>query len=243
MSPLELALLLGGTALVVGGAIWATSGSEGPATASGGGSGGGRRPSEGWLDDLQIPIVEPSPHAPLEEVYLNCDYAQEGLPRGTPLEGFAAVQPALLAASEEFGVPLDLLNAIAWQESRFDTRAVSYAGAQGLMQLMPTTGRPLYEEIGIDGEYDPFDPNKAARAAALYMRRRLDHYSGRFPAEPHKALYFAVASYNTGQGNVDKFLAARARGEEAQLHPETRDYTPKVLGALPYFTRVLETCG
>lgn len=121
------------------------------------------------------------------------------LPPGTP---FAA---ELTAAAQRHGLDPVLLAAVARTESAFDPRAISPAGAQGLMQLMPGTAR----ELGVD----PFDPGEAADGAARYLATQFDTFG---------SLDLALAAYNAGPGNV------RRHGGVPPFS-ETRRYITKVL--------------
>jgi len=79
----------------------------------------------------------------------------------------SAYDPIFQAAGEAWNVDPLLLRAMAMQESRGDARAVSKAGAQGLMQIMPDTAKGL-------GVEDPFDPVQSIWGAAKYMNKALD---------------------------------------------------------------------
>lgn len=102
-----------------------------------------------------------------------------------------------------------LLSAVIGQESGFHPRAVSSAGAMGLMQLMPETARGL-------GVRDPFDPAQNVEGGAKYLRGLIDRYHGR--------LDYALAAYNAGPGAVDKY-----RG--VPPYPETQAYVKNILGS------------
>nr|WP_235530540.1 lytic transglycosylase domain-containing protein [Sphingomonas sp. Leaf62] len=125
-----------------------------------------------------------------------------------------------------------LIHAIARQESQFDRTAVSRAGARGLMQLMPGTARETATKLGLT--YSPTALNDPAFNMALgssYIQRMLDYYGGSYP--------LAIAAYNAGPGNVNKFL--RANGDprtpgvdmvewiEKIPLSETRGYVQRVL--------------
>ncbi|UQZ90962.1 transglycosylase [Deltaproteobacteria bacterium Smac51] len=92
------------------------------------------------------------------------------------------------AVSVEFGLDPSLVAAVIKVESNFNVAAVSPAGAQGLMQIMPETGQYL----GLD---DPFDPEANIRAGARYLKEQLEAFS---------SVEMALAAYNAGPGNVLK---------------------------------------
>lgn len=93
------------------------------------------------------------------------------------------------AAEQKYGLQSGLLRAMGWMESRFKSNAVSPAGALGIMQFMPATAR----EYGID----PMVPSQAIDGAGRYMRKLLDMFGGDVTK--------AVAAYNAGPGNVQKY--------------------------------------
>ncbi|HEX3039941.1 MAG TPA: lytic transglycosylase domain-containing protein, partial [Caproiciproducens sp.] len=111
-------------------------------------------------------------------------------------------------ASEEYNVPENLLKAVAKAESGFDADAVSRCGAQGIMQLMPSTAASL-------GVQDSFDPEQNIMGGAKYLSWMLDRYNG--DAE------LALAAYNAGSGNVAKYGGVPP-------FKETRSYVAKVMG-------------
>lgn len=109
-------------------------------------------------------------------------------------------------ASETYGVPANLLKAVAKAESGFQADAVSRCGAQGVMQLMPSTARSL----GVD---DPFDPEQNIMGGAKYLGSLLGRYGD---------AKLALAAYNAGSGNVDKYGGVPP-------FQETQKYVEKVL--------------
>lgn len=100
----------------------------------------------------------------------------------------------------------ELIRAVVAVESSYNPTAVSHAGAQGLMQLMPATAADL-------GVKDSFDPVENIDGGSRYLSRLLDKYGG--------DLDRALAAYNWGQGNVDR------HGLE-NMPSETRNYLAKV---------------
>lgn len=119
----------------------------------------------------------------------------------------ADVLPLIRQAAQESGVDAALVAAVARAESGFNPSAVSPAGAQGLMQLMPGTARGL-------GVADPFDAAQSARGGAKYLRTQLDRFGD--PA-------LALAAYNAGPGAV-----TRAGG--IPPYAETQAYVQRVMG-------------
>jgi soluble lytic murein transglycosylase len=98
-----------------------------------------------------------------------------------------------------------MIHAIARQESQFNRDAVSHAGARGLMQLMPGTARETAGKLGLS--YNPgslnIDTDYNIQLGSTYLQRMLAYYGGNYP--------LAVAAYNAGPGNVNKWI--RANGD------------------------------
>lgn len=123
------------------------------------------------------------------------------------------MQPAMQRLEQLYRLPEGLLRSVAIAESSGNPNAVSGAGAQGLFQLMPGTGR----DMGL-GRGEAFDPMKAAQAAAKYLSQLMKANGG--------DLTKALASYNWGLGNVQKYGMAL-------MPQETRNYVPRVLSNMP----------
>jgi hypothetical protein len=113
-------------------------------------------------------------------------------------------------AAREHGLDPHLLTEVIRAESGFDPRAVSPAGAKGLMQLMDATARSL-------GVQDPFDPAQNIRAGARYLAGLLERYGG--------DVRRALAAYNAGPGAVD-------RHHGVPPYRETQQYVGKILARL-----------
>jgi hypothetical protein len=112
-------------------------------------------------------------------------------------------------AASTYGVDARLLAAVARQESGFDAGAVSPAGAQGLMQLMPGTAQGL-------GVTDSFDPGQAIDGAARLLHDLMD----RFGSTP-----LALAAYNAGPGAVLRY-------DGIPPYPETQNYVRSIMSTL-----------
>jgi soluble lytic murein transglycosylase-like protein len=106
--------------------------------------------------------------------------ATAAAPAGCPVPSQFA--KAFVTAARDEGLSLGLLVAVSREESRFDQRARSGAGAQGLLQLMPSTAREL--------RLDPAVPESNVLAGARYLRRMLNRFQG--------DVDLALAAYNAG---------------------------------------------
>ena len=124
---------------------------------------------------------------------------------GTPDASVAQYGPLFAAASARYGLPANVLAAVAQVESGGDPDAVSPAGAEGLMQLMPGTAQGL----GVN----PFDPGQAVDGAAQLLSSDLQQFG---------SLPLALAAYNAGGGAVEQ-----AGG--VPPYPETQAYVQNVL--------------
>ncbi|MCL2170645.1 MAG: lytic transglycosylase domain-containing protein [Defluviitaleaceae bacterium] len=120
----------------------------------------------------------------------------------------AEIDEAIREASLAHGIDSTLIRAIIRAESSYNPNAVSHAGAMGLMQLMPGTAAFL----GVD---DPFNIRQNIYAGTMYIARQLARFNG--------DIELALAAYNAGAGNVERF---------GGIPPfaETQTYVPRVLG-------------
>ena len=121
-----------------------------------------------------------------------------------------SIQESIRQAAATYNLPEKLIASVIQAESGFQPDAVSSAGAQGLMQLMPATAR----ELGVS---DPFDVRQNIDGGARYLRQMMDRFDG--------DLKLALAAYNAGPGTV-----VRYDGEVP--YRETRDYVKRVLAGM-----------
>lgn len=129
-----------------------------------------------------------------------------------PARAQDAVRSHVEAAAARFDLPSDLIEAVIAAESGGRVRAVSPAGAMGLMQLMPGTWSDLRARLGLGA--DPFDPADNILAGAAYLRDLLDRYGA--PG--------FLAAYNAGPARYEASLAGRP------LQLETRLYVARLSG-------------
>jgi soluble lytic murein transglycosylase-like protein len=117
------------------------------------------------------------------------------------------IQNSIDEAAKRYNLPTSLIRAVVKAESNYQVRAVSSAGAQGLMQLMPATAREL-------GVQNPFDIGQNIDGGAKYLRKMLDQFDG--------DIKIALSAYNAGPGTVSKF-----NGNVP--YRETRNYVERVM--------------
>jgi len=117
------------------------------------------------------------------------------------------LDPLVAQAVLSTGVKSELLRAVIHQESRGQPCAVSRAGAQGLMQLMPATA----EQFGVT---DVFDPRQNILAGAKFLKQLLERYAQDLPR--------ALAAYNAGPGQTDRVGAVPP-------FAETQDYVRSIM--------------
>ena len=158
-----------------------------------------------------------------------------------PDEGYPIFEPILAAEGE----PEDaLVHAVIRQESNFNEKAVSRAGARGLMQLMPGTASRVARRLGRSYGLVMLtrDPSYNVELGSAYLAEIIERFEGSYP--------LALAAYNAGPGRVDRWLAEngdprREKGFDMvdwiELIPfrETRNYVQRVLEGLLVYRQLI----
>ncbi len=147
---------------------------------------------------LFSPVFAPAVNATTAQV--------ETIPEDIPLSGDCDLDWIIYRAGEQQGVDPRFIHAVIKQESRYNPKAVSYVGAQGLMQMMPATAKRF-------GLKDPFDAAANVEAGTKYLKWLLKRFDG--------DVSLALAGYNAGEGSVDKYKGVPPFGE-------TQNYVKKI---------------
>jgi soluble lytic murein transglycosylase-like protein len=111
-------------------------------------------------------------------------------PNPNPERNPDAFDAIIREASAAYDIPFEFIKAVIRVESAFDPHAVSHAGAQGLMQLMPATAEDL-------NCADPFDPRENIMAGTQFLRTLSNRYNG--------DINLVLAAYNAGSGTVSRY--------------------------------------
>lgn len=131
----------------------------------------------------------------------------EVIPTDIPLSGDCDLDWIIYRAGKKSGVDPRFIHAVIKQESRYDPKAVSPVGAQGLMQMMPATAKRF-------GLKDPFDPTANVEAGTKYLKWLLKRFDG--------DVTLALAGYNAGEGSVDRYKGVPP-------YNETQNYVKKIV--------------
>jgi soluble lytic murein transglycosylase-like protein len=128
-------------------------------------------------------------------------------PLPQPVSSNTPFNEIIRQAASRYGVDADLIHCLIAVESNFNPKAVSPKNARGLMQIMPKTAAHL-------GVKNIFDPGENVEAGTRYLREMLAKY--------HNDLTLALAAYNAGPEQVDRY------GHRVPPYPETRLYVQRI---------------
>jgi len=139
--------------------------------------------------------------------------------------------------SLEYGIDPLFVLAVIRQESNFKADAGSYAGARGLMQIMPATGKNIAGQIGLSDYQDDmlYQPETSIRMGIFYLDQQLDNFDGN--------LAYCLGAYNGGPGAMSGWVSRFGGKSEDEFiehvtYLETKEYIKRVLGNY-YFYRML----
>ena len=149
-----------------------------------------------------------------------------------PLKYFELVEKY----SSEYGVPIELCFAVIRTESGFDDRALSKAGAKGLMQLTDATAKWVALKLGVS-DYDIFSPETNIRFGTWLLSKNLADFSGEKEA---------LAAYNAGRERVKEWLSDKDYSQDGKTlsvipYPETENYVKKVRQAAEIYKDIYFT--
>lgn len=160
---------------------------------------------------------------------------------GTAMVGYAF--PKIEKYMKGVDVEWALVHALVRQESRYDTEAVSSAGARGLMQLMPATAKEVAKKAGLahDTKWLITKPEHNVALGTRYLQKLLNKYNGNYA--------MALAAYNAGPGRVDRWITEYGdpRNKNVDLVNwiemipiyETRNYVQRVLEGVHVYRQTL----
>ena len=132
---------------------------------------------------------------------------EEIIPQDIPTSGDPVLDLIIFRAGGRHGIDPRFIHAVIWQESKYKPKALSHAGAQGLMQLMPATARRF-------GCTDPGDVRANVEAGTKYLSWLLKRFNG--------DVQLALAGYNAGEGAVAKYNGVPP-------YDETQNYVRKIV--------------
>jgi len=141
--------------------------------------------------------------APTVQAYVDTDV----IPSDIPQSGDCKLDLIIFRTGKREGVDPRFIHAVIKQESKYDPKASSHAGAKGLMQLMPATGKRFKCD-------DLDDETCNIEAGTKYLAWLLKRFNG--------DVSLALAGYNAGEGSVDKY-------QGIPPYPETENYVKKIV--------------
>ena len=165
----------------------------------------------GFGPDRQVVLPYASQQAPVPKATVNDSFEVKcATDPDSSTDIGALIDNSIAKAADKYNLSEALIASIIRAESNFKPDAVSPAGAQGLMQLMPATAREL-------GVRDPLDVQQNIDGGARYIRQMLDRFGG--------DVKLALAAYNAGPGTVERY-------DGDVPYRETRTYVKRVLSGM-----------
>lgn len=126
-----------------------------------------------------------------------------------PELGTGTLNDQIVRSAKDFNLDEALIKAVIKVESNYDPKAVSAKGAQGIMQLIPSTARAMQVS-------DPFNAADNIRGGSRYLRQMLDQFGGN--------LELALAAYNAGPGNVRRYGGVPPFAETQKYIQQVKKY-------------------
>ena len=154
------------------------------------------------LKQVNANIIKQAPQVSLNQALIEATAAQTNIPASK-----SQILNVVSQISKKYDVDENLVKALIKQESGFNPKAKSKAGAMGLMQLMPSTAKNL-------GVKDPYNMVQNVEGGVKYLKSMLNKYNGN--------VILALAAYNAGPGAVDKYSGVPP-------YKETQNYVRSIL--------------
>lgn len=139
----------------------------------------------------------------------------------------------ILFASNETGVDVPLIKAVCKVESSFNEKAISKAGAVGVMQILPSTAKYVCELNSLENDFNLFEPKTNILIGCYYIKYLQGKYQN---------LSVVLACYNAGEGNVNSWLKNMEYSDDGVSlkkipFKETQDYVRKVNQAINFYKK------
>lgn len=159
------------------------------------------------LKQVNASIIKENPQISLDKALQEAAALQSNIPSVNKTSTKSQVLNVVNQISKKYDVDAKLVQALIKQESGFNPKAKSKAGAMGLMQLMPSTAKNL-------GVQDPYNMVQNVEGGVKYLKSMLNKYNGN--------VILALAAYNAGPNAVDKYSGVPP-------YKETQNYVRNIL--------------
>ncbi len=164
------------------------------------------------------------------------------LKRTVALGRYEKYDAFITEAGQKYGVPPELIKAVIWRETRFQTDKVGLHGERGLMQITEDAAADWarVEKVPNFVPTDLFDPKVNIEVGTWYLKRALDHWAAKDDAVP-----FALAEYNAGRTRVKRWVKDSGQGESAGAgelqnamdFPMTKSYIAAIVARYDFYKR------